>query len=173
VIQTGRVHDDDRSRVLRVGGLQREVLIGHLKAAGVLLNASAETLLQDPVFDSSEVEDIEVVAIAVGNLGFSDGATLSQIFAAAQECGLRLCPPTTGPYLRLSLPDQENAPDSIMSTGRAPSGSITVASDPLRQDDDYPKGFYLRVVDGVPWLRGYRSTAKHLWSPSDRLAFAR
>ena len=67
--------------------------------------------------------------------------------------------------------DQQTAPDSIMSKGRAPSGSITVASIPLREDDEYPKGFYLRVVDGVPWLRGYRCTEQHNWSADDWLLF--
>ena len=58
-----------------------------------------------------------------------------------------------------------------MSNGSAPSASVTVASAPLDRDDVLPKGFYLRVVDGRPWLRGYHATDEHLWSPHDRLAF--
>ena len=101
---------------------------------------------------------MQIVERTVGGLGFPDGATLSQLFEAAAEHGLRPCPPATGPHLRLSTLGQEAAPDSIMSNGRAPSGSVTIASTPLRDDDEYPKGFYLRVVDGVPWLRGYAGT---------------
>ena len=173
VVQTVRVPTADRPRALRVGGLTRVALIDRLRAAGVSLNASAETLLQHVVFDAPEVMDVEIVESTVGDLGFTDGATLFQIFAAAKERGLRLCPPFTGPYLRLSLPNQETAPDSVMSNGRAPSGSITVASEALWQDDEYPKGFYVRVVDGVPWLRGYCCSDQHVWSAEDRLAFRR
>ena len=34
-----------------------------------------------------------------------------------------------------------------------------------------PKGFYLRHIDGAPWLRGYRSGPEHVWSAQDRLLF--
>ena len=156
---------------LRIGGLTRGGLVEALKTSAVLLNATAKALLEDAVFDQVEVEDVEIVERTVGELGFPDGATLFQVFAAAQERGLRLCPPTAGPWMRLSMLDQQTAPDSIMSKGRAPSGSITVASIPLREDDEYPKGFYLRVVDGVPWLRGYRCTEQHNWSADDWLLF--
>ena len=164
-------HDFSGPHRLRVGDLTRGELVEELKRSGVLLNGSAEALLVSAVFDQVEVEDVEIVERTVGELGFPEGVTVSQILTAAQERGLRLCPPTTGPYMRLSMLDQQTAPNSIMSQGRAPSGSITVASRPLRDDDEYPKGFYLRVVDGVPWLRGYRCTDQHNWSADDRLLF--
>ena len=44
---------------------------------------------------------------------------------------------------------------------------------PLDDTDETPKGFYLRRIDGVPWLRGYWSWPGHLWSPEDRRLFAR
>jgi hypothetical protein len=44
-------------------------------------------------------------------------------------------------------------------------------SAPLAADDDIPKGFCLRRIDGVLWLRGYRSGPEHIWSPDDRLIF--
>lgn len=37
-----------------------------------------------------------------------------------------------------------------------PQGAVNVATPVLSDDDEFPKGFYLRVVDDVPWLRGYR-----------------
>jgi hypothetical protein len=80
-------------------------------------------------------------------------------------------PPATGPYLRLAYHDQPSAPDSILSNGSAPSESLTVASRPVSYNDDFSKGFYLRVIDGVSRLRGYRTSDEHLWSPHDRLIF--
>ena len=135
------------------------------------LNQFATTLLDDPAFDHVVAETINIVERTPADLGLPDGAVLSQLFAVAQDHGLLLCPAATGPYLRLLLKDQESAPDSVMSNGRAPSSSITVASAPLRDDDDYPKGFYLRGVEGFRWLRGYLCDDTHVWSPNDRFAF--
>ncbi len=39
--------------------------------------------------------------------------------------------------------------------------------------DDYPKGFYLRVVDGRAWLRGYRCDDEYDFDPADRFVFRR
>ena len=117
---------------MRVGGLTRPELQSALAAAGVRLNASAETLLDNPMFASPEVETVEIVECTVGQLGLINGATLPRIMASAREQGLMLCPPITGPYLRLSMPDQPIAPDSVMSNGRPPRGAVHVASERLR-----------------------------------------
>lgn len=154
-----------------VGSMPGPRLVNTLRAEGIQLNDSAVTLLSNAVFDRPEPEQVTVVERSVAALGLDTGGVLSQILAAAQEQGLRLCPPITGPYLRLRLRHQTTAPDSVMSNGRAPSGSLTIGSAPLRADDNYPKGFYLRVIDGKPWLRGYRCTDEHVWSPGDLFAF--
>jgi len=73
--------------------------------------------------------------------------------------------------MRMALNEQPTSPDSVMSSGSAPTGALTVAAEPLSEDDDYPKGFYLRVVDGQAWLRGYRCANEHTWSPDDRFVF--
>lgn len=161
-------------RNVRVGGRTRSELKAALAAAGVRLNVSAETLLEDPVFASTEAEtaeDVALVECSVGDLGLAEGVTLPQILGAAQEAGLLLCPPFAGPYLRLAMPEQPTAPDTVMSNGRAPSGSVTVASARLRPEAEYPWGFYLRVVSGEPWLRGFRCTDDAPWSPEARFAF--
>lgn len=68
--------------------------------------------------------------------------------------------------------DQANAPDSVLSGGKAPTGAIHVASAPVSADVEYPKGFYLRVVDGQPWLRGFRCDDTYRWPADTALAFA-
>lgn len=166
---TGR--RSDSSHELDVGALSRPELQAALNDAGVLLNDAAEVLLANAAFDRQTRDRFVVVERTVRQLGFESGAVLSAIFARASRLGLSLCPPTTGPYLRLAVMDQESAPDSIMSKGSAPSASITVASAPLVSDDEYPKGFYLRVVEGVPWLRGYWTGDEHVWAPDDCFAF--
>lgn len=137
----------------------------------ILLNEYAEMLLDHAVFDRRDDEEIDIIECSVGDLGLNESAPLVDVFTAADEQGLTLCPPDTGPYLRLAMTSQANAPDSILSAGRSPAGSIKVASAPLSDDMAFPKGFYLRVVDGQQWLRGYRCDDEYLFSPEDRFAF--
>ena len=156
--------------LVRVGGRTRSEINHMLTSAGVLLNEHAETLLADPVFDSPASRTLRIVERSVADLGFELGATQAQVFSALREYGLEPCPAVRGPFLRLATMDQANAPDSILSAGRAPDGAIHVVSEPLHDDVAFPKGFYLRVVDGRPWLRGYRCDDTYRWSPEQRLA---
>ena len=64
------------------------------------LNAHAETLLLHPVFDEQGGKHVRVVERAIEELGLTDGGTLPEIFSAAADQGLELCPPETDPYLR-------------------------------------------------------------------------
>lgn len=163
---------DDVPLHVAVGHLSREELLAQLNASGTQLNEHAKTLLANSAFD--EVGEGDVVSIAersVADIGLADGATLNQIYARAESQGLLLCPAVAGPYLRLALAQQQSAPDSVLSSGRAPAGSLTVAARALREDDEFPKGFYLRTIDGKPWLRGFRCNDQHLWSPGVRFIF--
>lgn len=154
---------------LTVGGTSRQALREQLTAAGVGLNAYAETLLEHRCFEQIEPVTLALARRTVGELGLPAGGTLPQVIAAARQQGLELCPPTTGPYLRLAVTSQAQAPDSVLSAGRAPSGALHVLSAPLSEDHAYPKGFYLRVVDGVSWLRGYRCDDEYCLPPESTL----
>ena len=159
------------SLTVQVGGQSRPELLQSLHAAGVQLNAHAETLLAYPAFDAPAARTLRIVERTVEQLGFEHGGVQSQVFAAARQQGLELCPLVTGPYLRLAMMNQANAPDSILSAGRGPTGAIHIASEPVSEDVEYPKGFYLRVVDGQPWLGGYCCDDTYIWAPGQRLAF--
>lgn len=161
-------------RIVQVGGLTRSELQSALAEAGVRLNASAEMLLADPLFASDAAETattVEIVESTPRQLGLTGGSTLPQVLAAAREQSLLPCAPFVAPYLRLAMLDQPSAPDSVMSSGRPPSGAVHVASERLRPEYDYPRGFYLRVVEGTPWLRGFRCSDDAPWSSDDRFAF--
>lgn len=54
---------------------------------------------------------------------------------------------------------------------QAPAGSLTIASKPINEDDDFPKGFYLRNIQGELWLRGYIADDLHVWNPDDFFVF--
>lgn len=160
-------------RVIQVGGQSRAEIVKALADAGVQLNVHAQTLLAHPAFDDPVVRTLRIVERSVSQLGLKVGAVQSRVFAAARDQGLELCPLVTGPYLRLTMKDQANAPDSLLSAGRGPRGALHVASDPLSENPEYPKGFYLRVVDGTAWLRGYRCDDEYVFTPGQRLAFHR
>lgn len=161
------------SRSIQVGSLGKPDLLAELRRRGVELNEAAETLFAHPAFTTTAgPSSIDTVEVPVGALGFRQGATMERIHQRATELGLALCPLELGPYLRLRLVDQpEGSLGYPPSRNRAPPGSITVASRPIADDDETPKGFYLRRIRGVLWLRGYRSDAEHVWDPDDRLVF--
>ncbi|GAA1107905.1 hypothetical protein [Arthrobacter flavus] len=157
--------------LVQVDGRPRTQLVMTLRDAGVQLNTYAETLLAHSTFDDPPGQTLRIVERTVEQLGLEQGAVLSQVFAAARKQGLELCPLTVGPYLRLALTDQANAPDLVLSAGRSPAGAIHIGSEPVSEDVKYPKGFYLRVVDGQAWLRGYCCDDTYVWTPEQRFVF--
>ncbi len=160
---------------VRIGGMSKSELLRVVREHNVQLNRAAEALFEDRRFTTLSREDsIEIEALSVAELGFGEGATYGQITARALESGLIECPLELGPHLRLQFLSQPDGADGMPLThGRAPPGSITVASPPLDDTGETAKGFYLGRVDGVLWLRGYWSRAGHVWSPEDVLVFSR
>jgi hypothetical protein len=162
-------------RTVRVGGVSKAELLRALREQGVHLNHFAETLFDDRRFTTlGSPRVVEIAALSVAELGFRAGATCRQIVARGRESGWIECPLETGPHLRLQFTDQPDGSDGMPLThGRAPPGSITVASPPLDDTDETPKGFYLRRAEGALWLRGYRASSDHVSSPQDVLLFSR
>jgi hypothetical protein len=160
---------------VRIGGMSRSELLQALREQGVQLNRYAEALFEDHRFTTlGSGRVVEIAVLSVAELGFDEGATYGQLIARARESGLVECPLEAGPHLRLQFTDQQDASDGMPPThGRAPPGSITVASAPLDATDETPKGFYLRRVEGASWLRGYRSWSGHVWNSGDVLVFSR
>jgi hypothetical protein len=155
--------------------MSKPELLAEFQKRGIELNESGQRLFADDNFKTSKnVSLFETVEISVDDLGFPQGAAMAEIHARAAELGLALCPLELGPHLRLQFLDQpEGCKGFPPSQHRAPPGSIIVASRQLSEDDDIPKGFYVRRINGVLWLRGYRSGPEHIYSPEDRLVFCR
>lgn len=171
---------EDHCRVLlpgtvSIGGLTKAELLANLRELDVRFNPAAEALLADPRFTTLGARQVvEIGAYSVAELGFDEGATYGQLIARALTSGLVACPLELGPHLRIQFLNQPDGSDGMpLSRGRAPTGSLTVASSPIDDSDETPKGFYLRRADGVLWLRGYWSRADHILRPGDVLVFAR
>ncbi len=160
-------------RLIHIGGTSKTDLLSRLHAAGVQLNHYATALFADPRFVITQTPScLGTVEVAVRELGLPDGGTFDLVSQRASSHGLTLCPLEVGPFLRLQLLDQPDDPFGHTGFhGRAPPGAITIASSPISDDEDDPRGFYLRRVGGVLWLRGYRSWAGHILSSDDRLIF--
>lgn len=160
-------------RSVRIGAMVRLELLAELQRNGIELNQAGLELFSNDKFTTSEVTSIlESVEITVANLGFPQGATVDRICERAVQLGMSLCPLELGPHLRLQYRDQpEGHIGHPPSQHRAPPGSLTIASPPISEDDNTPKGFYLRRIDGVLWLRGYRSGPEHIYSPEDHFVF--
>lgn len=161
------------TRTVEVGGLSKSQLIQKLKQYSILMNEYGEKLFTADNFTTSDKKySLQTVELTVGDLGFPDGANTDRIFKRAEELGLKLCPLELGPYLRMVYLDQtEGYSEDSLQQQQAPSGSITIASEKLTEDDNFPKGFYLRRINGVLWLRGYRADHLHIWNPNDHFIF--
>lgn len=172
-IEKGEIYPDCAmiTRLVEVGGLTKSQLIQKLQEYSILMNEYGQRLLADDKFTTSATKYIlQTVELTVGDLGFPKGATTAQIFKKANDLELELCPHELGPHLRLKYLDQPEG-YSGNQQHQAPSGSITIASEILTEDDDFPKGFYLRRINGVLWLRGYLADHLHVWNPDDHFIF--
>lgn len=163
------------TRMARIGGVPKVELLSRLQGAGVLLNDAAQALFADARFTTSSVSSlVETIQVSVAALGFPDGATFAMVVKRAATNGLLLCPLELGPHLRLQFTDQpEGSLGQLASKHCAPPGSLTLASAAVSEDDETPKGFYLRRIEGDLWLRGYQSWPGHNWSPQDVFVFVR
>ncbi|MEK5080760.1 helicase [Solibacillus sp. FSL W7-1436] len=161
------------TKTVAVGGLSKADLIQKLHQSSILLNLYGEKLLNDDRFTTSETRySVEVVELSVRDLGFPNGATLPEIYNQANNLGLQLCPPELGPYLRLEYVEQdEGDAENLSQKNEAPSGSLTIASELISDEDSFPKGFYIRKVDGILRLRGYVADNLHVWNPDNRFIF--
>lgn len=161
------------TRIVEIGGHTKSQLIEKLQQASISINEYGEMLLKDDHFTVSNTKySLQTVELTVSDLGFLEGATTPQIYQKAKELNLELCPLELGPYIRLSYLDQ---PEGFIGNSKkqyqAPSGSITIASESLSEDEDFPKGFYIRRINGVLWLRGYRADYLHVWNNDDHFIF--
>jgi hypothetical protein len=155
--------------------MDKREMVQALREHNVRLNQAAEALFDDRRFmPLPQSKIIEISPVSVADLGFGEGATYEQLTVRALESGLVDCPLELGPHLRTQFLEQPEGSIGFPATQhRAPPGSLTIASSPLDDCEQTPKGFYLRRIDGVLWLRGYWSWPGHIWSPEDVLVLAR
>lgn len=155
--------------VLKTGSLLPDQIIRMLEENQIFINDYARMYISHPRFFSSQAEETVIVIASLREIGLETGATLDEIFRHIGTAGLKPCPVNTGVDLRLQWKDQPQSRNSVLSgTHSAPDSAVTVLSEILEEDDAFPKGLYLRNVDGSLWLRGYVCDAAYRF-PEDAL----
>ncbi|MGG0668292.1 hypothetical protein [Sporosarcina koreensis] len=162
------------TRIVEVGGLTKLQLIDKMQQQNILVNELGKKLFAADTFTTSiHPYVLKTVELSVSDLGLPGGGVLTEIYRRANQLGLELCPLELGPYLRLGYLDQPEGFLDSQQQNQAPNGSITVASKILIENDNFPKGFYLRRINGELWLRGYVCDDQHVWDPNDRFIFVK
>lgn len=157
--------------IVQYGGVSLNRLCQQLKENQIHLNAYANQLLRHPQLSlSADKQRAACVIVPLKELGLPQGGSLTEIFAAAPSYGLTCCTLEMALHFRLSYRQLANS-TGLKSQGKAPAAAITIASVPLEKTDDFPKGFYVRRIDGVDWLRGYTCDARHQFAPDDLFWF--
>ena len=138
----------------------------------IFINRYAEEFFAHPTFSTEHTSEMIIAIASLREIGLENGATLNEIFRQIEKSCFKPCPTNTGLFLRFTWKDQPQSQNSILSgTHHSPDQAVTVLSEIIEKDDAFPKGLYLRNVDGRLWLRGYVCDSVHRFSSNDLFAF--
>ena len=71
------------ARAVRVGGVSKRELLAQFQRCGIELNEAGQTLFARDEFKTSETSSVfATVEISVSSLGYAQGATIAQLYAA-------------------------------------------------------------------------------------------
>lgn len=147
---------------ISIGGLTKDQLLQQLDKAGIQFNKYAHTLFEHPSFlPDNKITEVQLVKIKFSDLNLSNPCSYQTILEQASKLGLNLCPPYLAAFMRLEYLDQSEGP------------YLTIASTKPVDDDNYPNGFYIRNLENVLWLRGYRAEGDCEWPDENEFIFIR
>lgn len=160
-------------RTVEIAGLTKTELLQKLQENTILINKLGEKLFAANTFQVTDKKyTVHTVELKVRDLGFPEGATLPELYKKAAQFGLQVCPLELGPYLRLEYLDQpEGHEGRPIWRNRSPYGAVTIASEKVSEDIDFPRGFYLRKIEGALWLRGYTADDLYVCDPAESFIF--
>lgn len=92
---------------VEIGGKTKEQLIAEMEAAGINIDSYARSMMENADFIPGKTrEEATLIRLTVGYLGFTSSVVTDQIYKRAEDLGLELCPPDTGPNYRLKYRNQ-------------------------------------------------------------------
>ncbi len=105
-------------REVYVGGCSKDDLLKKLEENKISINEFALNIISNKKFKTSTVRrKLQTAEISVRNLGFPNGATTSEIYQKAKDCGLNLCPHELALHMRLQHIDLNQPIDPLKVTG--------------------------------------------------------
>jgi hypothetical protein len=156
-----------------IGGQSEKELLSELdkrkKSGGagkIYVSDYAESMLKNKeFFTQKNKEQAKFVRLKVSDLGFLSNATTDEIYKKAEELGLELCPPETGPRLRLDY-------EKIFNREQPRGEYNYIAMKQITDSGGDPGVFSVhRHVDGEQWLDNYWAKPTDEWYPDDRFVF--
>lgn len=152
--------------------IPKDQILNKLEEHGICINRYAKEFFFHPRFCAERSRGLTVTIAALSEIGFDNGATLADIFQRIPQIGLKPCSPETGLFLRLAWSDQPKSNNTVLSgTHEVPDQAVTVLSEIIEHNDAFPKGLYLRNIDGVLWLRGYICDSEYIFPGDAMFAF--
>lgn len=145
---------------LAIGGmpesdLERAVTTGRFHASSYALSM----MKNKDFITNPQSEEITTIRLKVSDLGFTGYPTTDELFKRAQSFGLELCPPETGPHLRLK------------DTNQPLNEWYYVAMKQITVSDGHPSVFKLWHNEDGLWLAGHWAGPDSEWTPEDRFVF--
>lgn len=145
---------------ISIGGLTKVELLQQLTEAKIQFNKYAHILFEHTAFlPDDNVKKVQLVKIKPADLNLSNPCSYETIVGEATKLGLSLCPLYLAAFLRLQYLDQSEGP------------YLTIASAKPENDDSSPVGLYIRNIENVLWLRGYRAEGDCEWPSENEFIF--
>jgi len=145
---------------LEIGGMTVEQIKQELRERNINISAYAKDMLDSKDFTTLEnPEEIDLVRLKVGDLGFTQNATTDEIYTRAKELGLELCPAEVGPHQRLK--ELEQPLDDW----------YRIAMKQIVDRYGNPVVFGLGRNDDGLWLGSHWAGPGSRWSPGDGFVF--
>ena len=131
-----------------------------LEESGAQIGNWASDILNKAKLSKSK-QSLDLVALTVAELGFPEGAKLEDIYKAAKNQGLDLCPDEVGPQLRLQYSNQ-------------PNGEwLVIAMEPIKDSVGGLNLFSVKCDYGARWLDAYYGGPGLVWDADSRFVFVR
>ena len=131
-----------------------------LEESGVQIGNWASDILNKTKLSKSK-QSLDLVVRSVKELGFPNRAKLEDIYKAAKNQGLDLCPDEVGPQLRLQYSNQ-------------PNGEwLVIAMEPIKDSFGDLDLFFVKCNHGDRWLRADYGRPGYFWNADNRFVFVR
>jgi hypothetical protein len=149
-----------RRESIEIGGKTKEQLISEMESAGVNISDYAKSMMENPDFVTGKTrENATLIRLTVGDLGFTSSATTDQIYKRAEDLGLELCPPDTGPNYRLKYSNQPL------------HEWVRIGMKPIADSGGSPNVFDLLRNGYGLWLVNDWAKPDHTWYPGSEFVF--